>query len=124
MALHQDVPICVENRTHAPTTKIALFTERYLLRHPANGGDRSDDVNEKEFTAWMILNVPSEVSFAYPLSSSVRSSWYEDKTSYHSGPFDAPIGSTWSLVQNDESDCPVLEIGTVVIIILLLYTHT
>lgn len=118
MAVMQDVAIRVENRTQSSNARVALFTERKLLRTPAErtygrgrGHRDFSDADDKEYTAWMILNVPSDVSFAFPFASAVRSSWYEDGTLYRSGPFDAPMGSTWSLVQISDNDCPVLEHG-------------
>lgn len=126
MAVVKDVAIHVQNRTQSSNARIALFTERKLLRVPAErtygrsssgggggGGNvhRASDADDKEYTAWMILNVPSDVSFAFPFASAVRSSWYEDGTLYRSGPFDARMGSTWSLVQISDNDCPILEHG-------------
>lgn len=127
MAVVKDVALQVENRTQSSNARIALFTERKLLRIPADrtyGRGRarrvSDDADDKEYTAWMILNVPSDVSFAFPFASAVQSSWYEDGTLYRSGPFDARMGSTWTLVQISDNDCPVLEHGRY---IPCIYTH-
>lgn len=85
------------NDTDVHDCDVIVFTKNFKTR------------NIKTFyVAWHVLRGQSSVTFQYPVQVSVGATYQARGLKIVSGPFDADMGSSWSIVQNRSNDTAIL----------------
>ena len=111
-----DIKIKYVNSTGKTDFEVLVYTTNFSLNTP-----------KTVFSAWQVLEAQSEVLFDYPVSLQVGASYEHLGQTNIAGPFDAGLGSTWSISQDTTGSAAVLkesmyfDYNSLVIIIIIMY---
>ena len=100
MSLTKDVAVRYVNATGHTNFSVVVTSKNYYAK-------ASDAIK----AAWQVLKAQSSSQFVFPASSSVSASYRARGQITTAGPFPADAGSTWEMIDELETDIPVLKQG-------------
>ena len=95
-----DITVKVVNNTGQSDFTIVVFAYNV-----------SPNATSSPYVAWHTIRAQTRSEFTYPAAVRVGARYLEDKVVCQCGPFDAELGSTWSLIQETRYSTPVLVLG-------------
>ena len=98
--MSDDINIKYVNNTHNTDFDVMVFTKNYSTRTP-----------KTYYVAWHVLRGQTSVMFKYPANLAVGATYQDKGLSIAAGPFDADLGSSWTIVQAKMTDTAVLNKG-------------
>ena len=93
-----DISIKYVNATQSTDFEVVVFTKNFSTNTP-----------NTVYAAWMVLRAQTSSQFVYPVSMGVGATYQSSGQLISAGPFDAPLGSTWTITQAAADDTAVLE---------------
>ena len=106
-----DIPIKYVNVTGYTDFEVVVFTKNFSTNTP-----------KTYYCAWQVLRGQSSVQFVYPVSLAVGATYTQGGQKIMAGPFPAPLGSTWQIIQETSTDTAALKQGIVEQIMINLLT--
>ena len=89
------------NATRDTDFKIAICTKNF-----------DPSVSVSQLVAWQVISTQSSSHFRFPKESHVAALYNKDGRELMSGPFEAPLGSTWNIEQEKEDEPALLKHGS------------
>ena len=97
MSISDDITIKYINKTTRTDFDVMVFTKNFSTRTP-----------KTYYCAWHVLRGQTSVAFQYPVHLSVGATFKENGLKISSGPFDAELGTSWRITQEQINDTAVL----------------
>lgn len=98
LRLPENLQIEYRNQSRDPKTTVVVATRNVS----AQGED------EDKLVAWKVLATQTKIFFQYPRATEVGAFYTYDHEVITCGPFKAPPGSTWKIMQDSVHEAPLL----------------